>query len=80
MNTLAKGDIHGLYNSMSNNKYHVFFSSYNFFPKKGKSAVKFSFRFIFSSVFPGRMKDHLKPGGVLLVILGYVLFFLYIHS
>jgi hypothetical protein len=47
-----------------------------FFRKKGKSAIKFSFRFIFSSVFPGRMKDHLKPGGVVLVILGYVLFFI----
>ena len=46
-----------------------------FFRKRGRSAIKFSFRFIFSSLYPGKMKDHLKPGGVVLVILGYVLFF-----
>ena len=45
-----------------------------FFRKEGKSASKISFRFIFSSFFPGRIQDNLKPGGVVLVILGYVLF------
>ena len=46
-----------------------------FFRKDGRSATKFSFRFIFSSFFPGRMKDHLKPIGILFIILGYAFFF-----